>query len=325
VAVAHDPAHPGASEAAVGLLNPVRGLRCTLAWRAPEVFAAARETYAEIGAAWGEAILRELPVVRAFASTRERSFFDRRASVLAAAGLRFRELASPPAGFRAAGFGAVAIDGGGALDAPMLTGRLRATQRAAGILIEQRCVPEDLTSGATGWTWAPARLEARLVVLAGGFADMSASLVGPLPLRPVRGESLLVRAPDLDPGAAFVCGHHLAPVAPGLWACGGTKVPGETGASPTQRGRAELEAFLTERLSVAWDVAGHFCGVRAATLDTKPIVGRISRDPRIVVFNGLGSQGYTLAPWLARLLADHLTTGASLPHEVDPARLQPVS
>lgn len=320
VAVAHDPTRSGASEAAVGLLNPVRGLRCTLAWRAAEVFAAARATYADIGAAWGEAIARDLPVVRTFASARERGFFDRRAAALAATGLTFRELASPPAGFRDAGFGSVVIEGGATVDAAKLTERLRAELRASGFLIEQRCTPESLVWGAAGCRWTPARLQAAEVVLAGGIEDMTGSPAGPLPLRPVRGEVLLVRAPDLYSGAAFVCGHHLAPIAAGLWACGGTKVPGETGTDPTSEGRAELEAFLADRISVRWDVAGHLCGVRAATLDTKPIAGRLASDPRVVVFNGFGSQGYTLAPWLARILADHLISGAALPPEVDPAR-----
>jgi glycine/D-amino acid oxidase-like deaminating enzyme len=320
VAVAHDPARPGASEAAVGLLNPVRGLRCTLAWRAAEVFAAARETYAELGAAWGTVILRNLPVVRAFASARERSFFDRRTAALAGAGLVFRELESPPAGFRHAGFGVVAVEGGGALDAAMLTERLRTELRADGVLIEQRCAPGDLARGPAGWAWAAAHLQATQVVLAGGSADIADSLAGTLPLRPVRGESLLVRAPGLDPAVAYVCGHHLAPVSADFWSCGGTKVPGETSTSTTREGRAELEAFLGERLSVPWEIVGHLCGVRAATLDTKPIVGRITDDPRVVVFNGFGSQGYTVAPWLARVLADHLTGGGALPPEVDPAR-----
>ena len=320
VAVAHDSARPGASEAAVGLLNPVRGLRCTLAWRAAEVFAAAREVYGAIGSRGGRRILHDLPVLRVFASAEERKFFDRRAVALAGAGLAFRELASPPAGFRDAGFGTVAVEGGGALDARALTEHLRAESRADAVLIDRRCTPADLVSGPAAWAWTPAHLEAAQVVLAGGAADITASLAGPLPLRPVRGESLLVRAPALDPGAAFVCGHHLAPVAPGLWSCGGTKVPGETGTSTTPEGRAELEGFLAQRLSVPWEVVGHACGVRAATLDTKPLVGRIAGHPRVLVFNGFGSQGYTIAPWLARVLADHLTGGGALPPEVDPAR-----
>jgi len=320
VALAHDPARPGASEAAVGLLNPMRGLRCTLVWRAAEVFAAAREVYGAIATGCGMRILHDLPVVRVFASAEERKFFDRRASALAGAGLVFRELASPPAGFRHAGFGTVAVKGGGALDARALTEHLRAESRADGVLIEQRCAPADLVFGPAAWRWTPAHLEAAQVVLAGGADDITDSLAGPLPLRPVRGESLLVRAPALDPSAAFVCGHHLAPVAPGLWSCGGTKVPGQSGTSTTPEGRTELERFLEERLTVPWEVVGHSCGVRAATLDTKPLIGRIAGHSRVLVFNGFGSQGYTVAPWLACVLADHLSGGGALPPEVDPAR-----
>jgi len=320
VALAHDPARTGASEAAVGLLNPVRGRRYTLAWRAAETFAAARDVYGAIGAAWGETVLRTLPVVRAFANDEERTFLERRAAVIGSAGFEVRALTSVPAGLRDAGYGAVAIDGGGALDARALVGRLRAEMRAEGVLIDRACTSGDLRAGSTSWMWAPTALEADRVVLAGGAAHIVESIAGPLPLRPVRGESLVVRSAGLDPSAAFVCGHHLAPVARDLWSCGGTTVPGETGTEPTPEGRAALERFLRDHLSVPWAIIAHHGGTRAGTTDTRPLVGRVGTSERLFVFNGFGSQGYSVAPWLARALAAHLTTGDALLAEVDPAR-----
>lgn len=320
VAVAHDPARPGASEAAVGLLNPVRGQRCTLAWRARETWDAARRVYGEIARAHGTPVWRDVTVVRAFATADERAAFDRRAEAIAAAGFAARPLASPPPGLRDAGHGIVAIDGGGALDARNLIAALRDEARAAGVLLERRCVPTDLLPGAGSFTWRDVDLEAARVVLAGGIEDLAPCLAAPLPLRPVRGESLLVRARALDEQAAFVCGHHLAPIGAGLWSCGGTKEPGDATRATTAAGRAELELFLTRHLAVPWEVVGHACGVRAATLDTRPLVGPVDTRGRVFAFNGFGSQGYAVAPWLARLLANHLVSGMSLPPEVDPAR-----
>jgi len=320
VALAHDPARPGASEAAVGLLNPVRGQRCTLAWRVDETFAAAREVYASIAHDLGQPVLRPVAIVRAFASAQERRFLERRCAQIEAAGFAVRVLTAVPAGFREAGHGAVAIDGGGALDARALTARLRVDLRAAGMLIDHPCAPGALIAGPSTWTWAPVGLEANRVVLAGGAAHISDAPGGALPLRPVRGESLLVRIPALVPSLAFVSGHHLAPVGGDLWSCGGTTVPGETDARTTPEGRAELEQFLRDRLTVPWETVEHLGGVRAGTLDTRPFVGRLPGHERLFAFNGFGSQGYSLAPWLARVLAGHLIAGNALPAEVDPAR-----
>lgn len=324
VAVAHDPSCPGAGEAAVGLLNPVRGRRCTLAWRAPEAFAAARETYGRLAAEWGKPVLRPLPVVRAFASAEERGCFERRVAAVEAAGFACRDLTKPPAGLRGTAHGTVAVEGGGALDARALTAGLRGQLRAAGTLVERGCRGGELVAGGGNRIdWPAGQLQAGCVVLATGAAEIATPLAGPLPLRPVRGESLLVRAPGLDASAAFVCGHHLAPLGGDLWSCGGTKQPGMLSNIPSREGRDELEAFLAARVAVPWEIAGHWCGVRAATRDGRPLVGRVGGDPRVLTLNGLGSQGFAVGPWLAEALAAHLVAQQPLPAELDPARLAP--
>jgi hypothetical protein len=49
----------------------------------------------------------------------------------------------------------------------------------------------------------------------------------------------------------------------------------------------------------------------------------VDASGRVLVFNGLGSQGFSVGPWLARALADHIETGAPLPDDVLPARFPP--
>jgi hypothetical protein len=115
------------------------------------------------------------------------------------------------------------------------------------------CNAGDLVVNAAGIDWRDGGVTAGRVVLAGGAADIGHPSLTTLPLRPVRGESLLVRIPDLKPAAAFVCGHHLVPVAGDLWSCGGTKVPGDLSPAVTAQGRAELENFLQTHLGVPWE------------------------------------------------------------------------
>lgn len=324
VAVAHDPSRPGASEAAVGLLNPVRGRRCTLAWRAQETLAAARTTYQALSAAAGCTFVRECAVVRAFASEEEQCFLERRASAIEAAGFTLRCGVRLPDGLRAAPFGTVAVLGAASVDVISVLEHLRAGFRDAGALVEQRC--EDLDFGnPASIRWPEANLTAERAVLCGGSEGRVGSPAGPLPLRPVHGESLLVSIEGLEGATAFVCGHHLAPLGGGLWSCGGTKTPGDASPAATPDGRAELEKFLRAHLAVPWRVVDHRAGVRGATVDTRPLAGRWGADPRLFVFNGLGSQGYAAGPWLARIMADHLVDGAALPSEVDPCRFAPKS
>ena len=320
VAVAHERAMPGAGEAAVGLLNPVRGRRCTLAWRAGEAFDVARDVYAGIGNVHGTTVFRPVSIVRSFASEEERTQFERRADTIVRAGFAVTDCRESPTGWRSAPHGCVRVDGGGALDPREVVAVVREELRRSGSLIEHRCRAEELELDGAAIRWRATGIEADRVVLAGGWEDAGAHRFAADGLRPVRGESLLVRIPGLAPECAYVSGHHLAPVGGDLWTCGGTKHPGETTTSPTPEGRAELERFLTAHLAVAWDVVDHRCGVRASTVDTRPLLGASRDDPRVALFNGLGSQGFSHGPWLARLMAWHLVDGTPLPAEVNPGR-----
>jgi glycine/D-amino acid oxidase-like deaminating enzyme len=170
-------------------------------------------------------------------------------------------------------------------------------------------------------------LEAGHLVVAGGAADIDHALAPGIPLRAVHGESLLVHIDGLVRDVAIVCGHHLAPrgEGAGTWSCGGTKTPDLAAATTTARGREELERFLAGLLSVPWSVTEHRAGVRATTPDRKPVVGAIEHGSRVLVFNGLGSQGLWFAPWLARELAGHIADGRPLPEAVRADRFNPTA
>lgn len=58
-------------------------------------------------------------------------------------------------------------------------------------------------------------------------------------------------------------------------------------------------------------------GLRPTVRDRKPIIGRHPAHPRLMCFNGLGTKGASLAPWLSGLLPGYLSESAILPAEVD--------
>jgi glycine/D-amino acid oxidase-like deaminating enzyme len=71
------------------------------------------------------------------------------------------------------------------------------------------------------------------------------------------------------------------------------------------------------------EVIEHWCGVRPASRDRRPILGVTA--PGEAVLNGLGSRGVILAPWCARHLAEHLFDGEPLDPEVSVSRFTDVA
>jgi glycine/D-amino acid oxidase-like deaminating enzyme len=335
VLVANDPARPAAGRAAVGLLNPVVGKRFALAWQAATAVPAARRIYAAIAAETGTSLLRDVPILRLFRSEAERAAWATHADAIAAAGFAVREAVDVPAGFRGSNHGAIVIHDAGLVDPGRLLDILRDQLVASGSYIETTCRAGEITLKSNGVTWSATGVSADVLVLAGGAADPGATgnvahfvAHGPahaLPVRPVKGESLLVHAPTLSDDAVVVCGHFLAPRGDGTWICGATQEPGPNDNVPTAAARADLEQFLRERLTAPWTVMDHRAGVRPTVPDLRPLVGRWTDATPVYVFNGLGSRGLVLGPWLAEALADHLVGGAPLPPDVAPSRFAPVA
>jgi glycine/D-amino acid oxidase-like deaminating enzyme len=68
---------------------------------------------------------------------------------------------------------------------------------------------------------------------------------------------------------------------------------------------------------VPYTVLGQQAGIRPSGKDRRPIMGLHPRHPALGLFNGLGTKGCSLAPYMAHLLTMHLLQGAPLPPETD--------
>ncbi len=312
VVVADDPADGGAWSAAVGLLNPLRGRRHALAWRAAEVFAAARAAYASIPAT--TPLLREVAIVRPFADEEERTAGLARIGALLREGFSAEGLADLPAGFKRPALGGLRIEGGATVATRETVAALRGELLAAGAFLAEPCRPEALrwTGASATWSHGAGSVSAGRLVLAGGIADRSLPWLEGVPLRPLPGGSLTLEAPGLDPSLALAGRRHLAPRPGGGWSCGGG----------SEADGGDPESFLREHLAVPWRVTGRHSGVRAMPPDSRPIAGPSPVDPRVLLLNGLGAHGFACAPWLAGVLADLLVDDRPPPADVATARFR---
>jgi len=325
VLVAHDPARPGSAfAAAVGLLNPVRGQRCTLPWRAADTFPHARRTYADIENETGCRAFFPVPIIRIFSDAHERELWDRRADETAAAGFEASP-ATVPDGWAQAPLGAAAVAGGGALDIDALRAGLIAWLRTHRAYAEVAVDPASILARreAVRWHLDNVTIRADAVVFAGGITDLENPFIPPGCLRPLKGESLTLRVDGLPPEAAYVQGFHLAPVGGDLWRCGGTREPDTLDAAPSPQGRTALESWVRAHLRRPWTIVSHHAGIRPVSADRLPIAGPVPGYERVYMLNGLGSQGLSMGPWLADALARHLVSEDPLHEDILPERFLP--
>ena len=313
VRVFDKPQAGNASRVAAGVVNPVVLRRTVLSWRADHLLPVAERFYRDMEERYGVKLWHPIPMARLFGNEREREAWQLKCSETGLAPFLSTDEVMP------IGIGQVlAPHGYGVvkrcawLDVPAFLAAQRDRLLAEGSLVED-AAPEP---GADELT----------VHCTGSFSGVPG-------LVPVKGELLTVRIPGLDLRTMVHRRGFLLPLGDDHYRLGSTFVWENVWSGPTEKAKQELLQRLSQITPLPVEVIDHHAGVRPASRDRRPILGRLSPpspqghppnggDPaeRGAVFNGLGSRGVLLAPWCAMHLADHLLLGAPLDPEVDLAR-----
>jgi len=284
-----------ASRVGAGIINPITGQRLVKSRGVDALLPRALDVYRSMEARWGVPLVRAMRVRRFFKDDRERRVFAEKA----ASG----ELAPYAGAADAEGFW---IEGAARIDTAALIATARARWRSEGRLREERVDPRS----------ALARHD--VVILCTGADDCDGRAWGGAGCLRAAGEILTLAVGGLAPDVILNRGHWVLPTAPGVARAGATYAHGDADA-------AKEEAALTESAAALlagrpFVVMGRESGVRVTTPDRYPLAGRDRREPRLGIFNGLGSKGVLLAPWLAHQWVNHLTEAVPFDAAVDSGR-----
>lgn len=295
-----DAGHEGAaSRVGAGIINPITGQRIVKSWRVDELRPPAVETYGAAEALLGVALKREMRVRRLFKDDKERRVFAQKRAT--------GELAPYVREADEDGFW---IEDALRIDTAALIASARVRWLRAGRLVEARM----------GVGEALARAE-HVVVCTGADGDAHRAWGG-APCVCATGEILRVGVEGLEPNVILNRGHWLLPTAAGEALVGATYLRGEGAVSATEAARVELERSAQAILGArAFEVRGQERGLRVTTPDRAPIAGWVpGSGGRLGVFNGLGSKGALLAPWIAEMWLRALVAGEGFDPAVDVGR-----
>jgi glycine oxidase len=178
--------------------------------------------------------------------------------------------------------------------------RVRVPARAERIARRQGEFEIQLQSGA---------LAASHVVMAAGSWSGQIAIDGvpPLPVKPIRGQLLQLTsaAPSLS-RIVWGSGCYIVPAAPGTVFVGATVEDAGFDERTTVAGVRDLLDAASDLVPHLWQAtfASARVGLRPATPDEMPIIGRSSKMPGLVYATGHYRNGVLLAPFTARAVAD---------------------
>lgn len=317
VCVIDDGHRSSSSLVAAGLINPLAGMRFN---RRPELedwLHAAHAWYTAIEPLCGAAVYHPIPMLRLFRSIEQQRFHQRRLddpqsrSLL---GERCEPRACPePVN---APFGGFVQRQTGYVDLPRLLGALRGWLSKRSALHEQALDASAIVMDDDGVRAAGMR--ARRLVFCDGAQLRFNPWFNELPLAPDKGEILDLRCSTWHPGHIINGAFWLLPGDDGVLRLGATHEHHALDLAITEQARRHLLDGLHEMLpDAACQIVAQRAGIRPATSDRYPLLGRHPAHPQLWVCNGFGARGALSIPYYAQRLAAHLVHGTPLPNEAD--------
>ena len=134
---------------------------------------------------------------------------------------------------------------------------------------------------------------------------------------PTKGELLEIRAQGIPKDSIYLGPVFIQFIGNDLWRVGATYEQNQSSLEPTSLMRDDLEVKLNKLINVPYEVINHYCGIRPASIDRKPIMGKHPHIESMYVVNGMGSKAISMAPLLMQEMSDYMEHGITLPSEVD--------
>lgn len=308
-----------ASAVAGGLINPITGMRFVKTWLADELFPCAEKTYREIENELNVSFFHPIQILRIAESIASLNDWQARAQsesfknyVVAEVNTERSRSATDIEDLLSKipnAVGAVRIRGAAKIETNILLNELRDF-----FAQEKKLIRKDVNANDFS--------ENEMVIFCEGKYASENALFANLPLKLVKGHYLVCDIPDLK--IDFVL-HGKATVIPqpdGLYRIGSTYQWDFDDDKIEETQVIELTQMLRETIRLPFEIKDVLVGIRPASPDRRPILGSHPEFPNRHIFNGLGTKGFSLAPYFAAVLCEHLVNGKEISKEVSVRRFQ---
>jgi glycine/D-amino acid oxidase-like deaminating enzyme len=300
---------------AAGLFNPITGKYLTKTWIADEIFSELQLYYS-----WAEKYLNKRfyfpkSMYRPFVSIEEQNEWMGKSSEPG-----FRDYITEAYTKSAFGaqvndqFGGIALSNCGFIDTNVFIESVRSLLISTNSFLEEKIDDINLEIKDDGVVYN--NFQAEKIIFCTGY-ESKFSRFSSIPIRVLKGETLTVELPEkLE--HIYNRGVFMVPFGNDLiYKVGATYEPNLLSEGITETGRFELERKLKDLLKLDYKIIDQEWGFRPTTADRKPILGHVPESKNVIIFNGLGTKGVSLAPYFSKQLVNWLTNDGEIQKEVN--------
>lgn len=319
VAVISDSYQKAASFVAAGIINPIAGKRLAKGWEIHKTLPAAKKTYNALESFFSKSFFESRSIIRFYQSIDEHTIIQER--ILDPEYQPFITL-NDRIGMHAPTFGdtlgGLVIHGGGIVAMRELLGVLALFLKEKACLYEEAFDSAHMKIEEEHIVWK--NVKAKKIVFCQGWHGARNSWFDWLPFQPAKGELLTVHGhvPIEYSAAILNKGIWLFSMKEGLIKLGATYNRKELSEEVTELAKETLLKSYNALMpgQERFSIVAHETSIRPCTRDTKPFIGIHPLLKQLAIFNGFGSKGALLIPYLADMLIDHMEHGSPLPEDV---------
>lgn len=316
IRIIDQPEANNSSRVAAGLFNPVTGRKMVKTWKADSIFPVIKPFYRELERLTGSIFLTEKAIYRPFLSIEEQNEWMGHSADPGFAAYLEKIHTESQSTFLKDPYGGVMLRSSGWLNINNLLDAMTSYFKEELVLGK---FDEGLLSHESG-RWSYMGLRAKAIIYCNGLGAMDSRYFGFLPFAPVKGEILEVKQ-DFAPEFIVNRGVFRVHLGGGLHRVGSTYTKHDLDVGATNAARTELLEKLTDLVRVpVEEIISHKTGIRPATRDRKPFLGKHPFEDGVYIFNGFGAKGVSLIPYFSEQLVGHLLNGNAIDPEVDIAR-----
>ncbi|QNF31716.1 FAD-binding oxidoreductase [Adhaeribacter swui] len=311
-----------ASRVAAGLINPLAGKRFAKSWLAEKLVPFAIAFYQQIEKEFNVKIWQPLPIFKFFSSVEEQNTWMGKSSNPAIQEfIKQVHLRLPFSESINQDFGAIEIAQSGYVDVNKFLDCLLVALAQSHLLIQEFFEFSRLNLNADFITYKQDNntITARKIVFCEGFQAINNPYFSWLPFSLNKGEVLDIKVDNLPAECIYNKAVYVLPFGTDGFKVGATYNWREINEQPSAEALTELTERAGQILKKRFVVTKQAAGIRPAVKDRRPLMGWHPVHHQIGIFNGMGSKGVMMAPYLAHNFVANLQ-GAKLEPEADISR-----
>lgn len=155
-----------------------------------------------------------------------------------------------------------------------------------------------------------------------GYSNIENPWFNYLPIQCTKGETLTLQVDKLAQNESLNLKCFVLPIGDHKFKIGATYDWNTTDLATTEKARDLLEGHFSSLTSESYTIIDQKSGIRPTVTDRRPLLGKHPIYTNLVIFNGLGTKGYMMAPLLADELINHVFNDQPLDSEVSIERFE---